>query len=53
MLPIIAFGALYLRHRALPGEIAPGRIATAGLWFASMVIIGVVGYSLLLSLKAL
>jgi hypothetical protein len=53
MLPIIAVGALYLRHRALPGEVAPGRLATAGLWFASLVIIGVVGYSLLLSLKAM
>jgi hypothetical protein len=53
MLPIIAAGALILRHRALPKEVAPGRLATAGLWFAALVIIGVVGYSLLLSLRTL
>jgi hypothetical protein len=52
MLPIIAMGALFMRHRGLPEEIAPGRLATAGLWFAALVITAVMAYSLGLTFKS-
>jgi hypothetical protein len=52
MLPIIAFGALYLRHKRLPSQVAPGRVTTVGLWVASITIILTVAYSLILSLRA-
>lgn len=39
MLPVIAVGALYLRHKRLPKDIAPSTWATAFLWFAAAVII--------------
>jgi len=44
MLPVIAGSALYLRHKRLPREVHPNRWATAGLWFASIVIMSVMGY---------
>jgi hypothetical protein len=46
MLPILAIGALYLRHKRLPKEVAPNRISTVLLWVAALVIIGAVGYAL-------
>ncbi|MSU22484.1 MAG: divalent metal cation transporter [Opitutus sp.] len=46
MLPILAFGALYLRHKRLPTDVAPNRISTLALWVAALAIIVVVGYSL-------
>lgn len=46
MLPILAFGALYLRHKRLPRDVAPNRISTLLLWVAAVTIIVVVGYSL-------
>jgi len=49
-IPIIAIGALYLRHRQLPKEMAPPPWATAGLWFASIVIIGLMAYYAVLTL---
>ncbi len=51
MLPVIAVGTLYMRHRGLPREARPGPLMTGGLWFASIVIIAVMGYSLLLTLR--
>ena len=50
MLPVISVGALYMRHRGLPREIAPGPVATGGLWTASLVITMVMIYSLWLTL---
>ena len=50
-LPILSVGTLYMRHRGLPKDIAPGRVATAGLWFAALVITAVMVYSLGLTLK--
>lgn len=44
MLPVIAGSALYLRHKRLPREVHPNRWVTAGLWFASIVIMSVMGY---------
>jgi Mn2+/Fe2+ NRAMP family transporter len=50
MLPIIAAGALYLRHRRLPPEVRPGALVTGGLWFAAIVIISLMLYYAVLSL---
>jgi Mn2+/Fe2+ NRAMP family transporter len=46
MLPITGAGALYLRHRRLPRDLAPGRLVTAGLWVATIVMAVVTLYSL-------
>ena len=46
MLPILALGALYLRHKRLPRSVAPSSIATFLLWVAAVVIIVAVSYSL-------
>ncbi|MDX2152383.1 MAG: Nramp family divalent metal transporter [Bryobacteraceae bacterium] len=37
MLPVIAIGALHLRHRGLPQSVRPGRLETAGLWLAVVI----------------
>jgi manganese transport protein len=52
MLPVLSIGALYMRHRGLPGQVAPGAIPTAGLWVAALTITGVMAYSLVLAAKA-
>jgi Mn2+/Fe2+ NRAMP family transporter len=44
MLPIIAVGALYLRHRALPREVRPQPWVTAGLWVAAALTIALMAY---------
>jgi manganese transport protein len=44
MLPIIAVGALYLRHRRLPPALIPSRLATAGLWLAVGVVVWIMIY---------
>jgi hypothetical protein len=44
LIPIIAAGTLYLRYRHLPKESVPSRTMTAGLWFASIVIISLMAY---------
>ena len=44
MLPVIAVGALYLRHRKLPAQLAPSRTSTVGLWLAVIVVVSVMGY---------
>ncbi len=46
MLPITGAGALYLRYRRLPRELAPGRVLTAGLWTATIVMAAATVYSL-------
>lgn len=46
MLPILGIGALYLRHKRLPREVAPNRIATILLWLVAATMIVAVGYSL-------
>jgi manganese transport protein len=51
MLPVIAIGALYMRHKGLPKQAAPGAFATAGLWLAAVVITAVMAYSAVLSLR--
>jgi Mn2+/Fe2+ NRAMP family transporter len=46
MLPITGAGALYLRHRRLPKDLAPSALVTAGLWLATVVMATVTVYSL-------
>ncbi len=50
-LPVIAAGALYLRHRKLPKELAPSRFSTVWLWFASLVVICLMAYCAVASLR--
>jgi Mn2+/Fe2+ NRAMP family transporter len=50
-LPVIAAGALYLRHRKLPKELAPGRLSTVWLWFAALVVICLMAYYTVASLR--
>jgi Mn2+/Fe2+ NRAMP family transporter len=50
MLPVIAVGALYLRHRRLPPEVAPSRFTTAMLWFAAAAICALMAYYTVLTL---
>jgi hypothetical protein len=51
MLPVVGIGALYLRHRRLAPELAPGRLVTIGLWLATAVMAVVGSYSLWLVLR--
>jgi Mn2+/Fe2+ NRAMP family transporter len=53
MLPVLSIGALYMRHRGLPKEVAPGPIPTAGLWIAAITITGVMAYSIAVTLQSL
>ena len=46
LLPALGVAALYLHHRCLPREVAPGRFVTAGLWLATLGMTVVTGYSL-------
>jgi Mn2+/Fe2+ NRAMP family transporter len=50
MLPVIAFGVLYLRYRELPREIWTAKWQTVGLWVACVTTILVVGASLIVPL---
>ena len=51
MLPIIGIGALYLRHRHLPADVRPANWVTATLWGATLVIILLMGYYVVLTLR--
>ncbi|MFN0119079.1 MAG: Nramp family divalent metal transporter [Blastocatellia bacterium] len=44
MLPIIGFGALYLRHRQLPRMIAPSTVTTIFLWISTIIIFLLMGW---------
>jgi hypothetical protein len=44
MLPAIGIGAIYLRHRRLPAEIAPSAFTTMALWITTGIILVVMGY---------
>jgi Mn2+/Fe2+ NRAMP family transporter len=50
MLPALAFGALVLRHRHLPPELAPSRATTAALWIAAALITAMMAYYAVLTL---
>jgi len=51
MLPVIGIGTLYLRHRHLPGEVLPPRWITAALWLATIIIVLLMGYYTVLTLR--
>lgn len=51
MLPVIAAGALYLRHRKLPPKLEPSRLSTVWLWIASLVVICLMAYYTVISLR--
>jgi hypothetical protein len=46
MLPILAIGALYLRHKRTPREVGTGRVGTLLLWIAAVTMITAVSFSL-------
>lgn len=46
MLPILGIGALYLRHKRLPSDVAPRRFGTVLLWIAALTMLVAVGFSL-------
>lgn len=46
MLPILAIGALYLRHKRTPKEVSTGGLGTLLLWIAAITIIFAVSFSL-------
>ena len=39
MIPVIAVGTLYLRHRHLPSDLSPPAWITAALWLATGIIV--------------
>ncbi len=49
MLPVFAFGTVYLQRRHLPRELMPPRVVRAGLWVAALVIAAVMVVSLVLT----
>lgn len=51
MLPVIAAGSLFLRHKASPREATPGRIMTATLWIAAVATIVLTLTSVVFSLQ--
>jgi len=51
MLPVIAIGALYLRHKELPAEARPGNLATIGLWAAAITTISMMLYYVYLTIS--
>jgi len=51
MLPLIGIGTLYLRHRQLPEEVRPSGWITVTLWGATFVIVVLMGYYIVLTLR--
>jgi hypothetical protein len=51
MLPALALGAIVLRHRHLPREVAPSRATTVLLWVAAAVITATIAWSGVLALR--
>jgi Mn2+/Fe2+ NRAMP family transporter len=51
MLPVVAFGTVYLRHRHLPPEVAPSRRTTAALWIGSLTVLVVMVASVVLTIR--
>ncbi len=44
MLPVIGAGAIFLRHRRLPAEVAPSAATTAALWLTTAAMAVMMGY---------
>ena len=51
MLPVIAVGTLYLRHKHMPKEVYPQPWVTASLWIASLFTIFMMGYYTILLVR--
>ncbi len=51
LLPALGAGALYLHHKCLPREVAPGPFVTTGLWLATLGMAVITFYSLWLALR--
>jgi manganese transport protein len=51
MLPVIGIGTLYLRHRHLPGEIAPPVWVSVALWLATVLILCLMVYYAILTVQ--
>jgi manganese transport protein len=52
MLPIIGIATLYLHHRRLPAELRPSRLVTVALWAVTAVITYLMGYYVVMALRA-
>jgi Mn2+/Fe2+ NRAMP family transporter len=50
LLPVVAIGTLYLRHKRLPRELRPSGLTTGALWVATALIVAVMLYSLITAL---
>jgi manganese transport protein len=44
LLPVVALGALYLRHKRLPPELRPSAVTTVALWVATIFILAFIGF---------
>jgi manganese transport protein len=44
MLPLVGAGAVWLRHRRLPRELAPSLAVTVGLWAAAIFMAAMMAY---------
>jgi hypothetical protein len=53
MLPVFAFGTVWLRHRRLPPEVEPSRAITVALWVASLLIATLMAVSLVMTVVRL
>jgi Mn2+/Fe2+ NRAMP family transporter len=51
MLPVIGIGTLFMRHRLLPKDILPPRWVTIGLWIAAGIIVWLMGYSVIETIR--
>jgi Mn2+/Fe2+ NRAMP family transporter len=51
MLPVVSIGAIYLRHRRLPPEIAPSPITTVALWVTTAVMVVMMAYYAVLTAR--
>ena len=51
LLPALGAAALYRRHRHLPREVAPSSFVTAALWLATALMLGLMAYAVVLTLR--
>jgi hypothetical protein len=51
LMPVIAIGTIYLRHKHLPAAVQPSRFRTMQLWITSTVVVGFVAVYLVSLLR--
>jgi len=51
LLPLAGAGAIYLRHRHLPKEVAPGSFVTVDLWATAVGMVAIAFYSVWLVIR--